>query len=255
MKQFVSQIQSCKSVAIDFVKLVISWPQDIEPPKPGQFCTLRVSESTDPLLRRPFAFSGYSAQNNTAEMIIQKRGTTTEIIAGLGFGDTVDVIAPLGNGFPEPAEGSQPVLVAGGIGIGPVLFLARHLCENNNPPVFVLGAKNSDSVVFVHFPAVKDLVFTTDDGSMGFHGTTVDYLHSLEDLSEKELFCCGPGPMLKGCVELAEKADILCWTAMEQVMACGVGACMGCAVELKNGGFTRVCTEGPVFEGRSLQWN
>lgn len=250
-------------------------------PSPGQFFTIRVSDSTVPLLRRPFAYSGYDRNSGTASMIYQKRGPGTEVLAGKQPGDTLDIIGPLGKGFweetrsekrrvrsEEPpstfsststlfASASTSILVAGGVGLGPILFLADHLRESGLGYTFVFGCRTKDQIPNLRQFREHRPVVCTDDGSDGFHGNTVQYLETLgeADLDGAALYTCGPTPMLKGCHLFAEKHKIPCQVSMEQTMACGVGACMGCVVKTKSEpGYARVCKEGPVFESKTIQW-
>lgn len=277
-----------REVASGYYELETSWPG--ESPLPGQFLTLRTGPATDPLLRRPFAFSSYAAQADLADsdtsdaatslsppprharaaIIYERRGKATQRLSAAAPGDKLDLLGPLGRPFPDPASGSTPVLVAGGIGIGPIVFLATRLAEAGLSPVLIAGARTTATLphlVLDRLPVEKRLC--TEDGSYGIHGTVLQALENNWPSmpASPELYACGPGPMMAAVAELAERIGARCWVSLEQVIGCGVGACMGCAVRVKEPGtplesarsaerqsYARVCTEGPVFDAREIVW-
>ncbi len=244
-------------IAKTFHELTFTWHSEDKAPLPGQFISIRISDATAPLLRRPFAFSDVDPKAGTASIIYQTRGAATELLAGKGAGESLDVIGPLGKPFPEPEGTGTCVLVAGGIGLGPMLFLARHLRERRREVLFVYGCAAEALVPGSESFRRANAVVCTDDGSVGFHGTNVAYLRTLPEarFAGATMYACGPTPMMKACHELAGERGVPCYVSMEQVMACGVGACMGCVVKTTSGeGFARVCTEGPVFESGEIVW-
>jgi dihydroorotate dehydrogenase electron transfer subunit len=227
-----------------------------EPPLPGQFFTLRVSDLPLPLLRRPFAFAHFSVADQRASCIYQVRGSATGILSTLGSGASLDIIAPLGKPFPLPHSHDRPLLVAGGIGLGPILFLADTLQQGGIDSRLVFGCRSASHLPESVFEN-RAVTFCTDDGSRGFHGMVVDYLKTIAaSLSpDTVLYCCGPRPMLLGCHQYANDHQLRCIVSVEQVMACGVGACMGCVVKVRDHrSFVRACKEGPVFESREIAW-
>lgn len=256
MQQLNAIIKSNRKIADSFFAMEISW-ESKSIPFPGQFMTMRISDDTSPLLRRPFAFSGYDSLQSTVSLIYQKRGRGTELLAGKQFLDTVNVIGPLGHPFPLPHVNGSIFIVAGGIGIGPILFLASQLQKTNYKFTFIFGCRTRSSI-----PDISDFhnfhpIICTDDGSEGFKGTTGDYLNSIKSNihSEDTIYCCGPHPMMQACHEIASRCNASCWVSVEQIMACGVGACMGCAVKTKGDpGYARACKEGPVFLSNDLLW-
>jgi dihydroorotate dehydrogenase electron transfer subunit len=270
MKQMRTTVTANTPIARDYYRLVFSW--DLKPgpvsgpgagtPKPGQFVTIRVAETTVPLLRRPFAFSGYRPESREASIIYLKRGRGTRILAGIRPGEYLDVIGPLGNYLKIPGKTENPILVAGGIGLGPVLYYSNLLERGNISHIFVFGARTAHAVPDIDLlrktgTNSSPATVCTDDGSTGFAGTVADYLYTLreKELENGVLYCCGPSPMLRACHEFAEKYNLECYVIMEQVMACGVGACMGCTITVKKEpGYARVCTEGPVFKSRDIIW-
>ncbi|MCX7726188.1 MAG: dihydroorotate dehydrogenase electron transfer subunit [Chitinispirillaceae bacterium] len=221
---------------------------------PGHFMMVKVTNSYAPLLRRPFAFSSFNEDTGEFSFIYQIRGKGTEILSNLKKGDTLDIIAPLGKPFPLPSSSQKPILVAGGIGIGPILFLAEKLREANISYRFILGCK---SKIYIPQKIPQDLEICTDDGSSGFKGTVIDYLNNkLTNISEGSvIYCCGPLKMLYGCHNFSLRHNIKCFVSLDTIMACGVGVCMGCTVKLASEkGFARVCKEGAVFDSREIEW-
>jgi len=257
VKQFLSIIHENRQITEDYYCLTFYWDPETDIPLPGQFITIRVSESSVPLLRRPFALSEYNESEQKASIIYQKRGTATEILAGKHSKESLDIIGPLGNTFQVPSDIRKCVVVAGGIGLGPMIYTASWLLKQGFGINFIFGSKVKSGIPKKEDFGSIDPVICTDDGSEGFKGTTIDYLNSLHanELKESTLISCGPTPMLKGCHEYAQKHGIQCLVSMEQVMACGVGACMGCVVKVKQEpGFARVCSEGPVFNSQDIKW-
>jgi dihydroorotate dehydrogenase electron transfer subunit len=224
---------------------------------PGQFCTIRVSKTTSPLLRRPFAFSGFDRAGRRVSIVYKKCGPATEIMAGKRQADTLDIIGPLGNSFDKQTFNKTNLLIAGGAGFGPLFFLKQFISELNLPVLMVLGGKKAEQLPGNLVHDLETTIPCTEDGSQGFRGTTVDYLNSLskDRLDGASLFCCGPTPMLKACHHFAVTHGLPCFVSMEQYMACGVGACMGCVVKVHGErGFARVCTEGPIFNSGMIAW-
>jgi len=268
MKRFDAIVNSTRPVAEGYFELRFGWPEDAGLPAPGRFFTVRAGGRYDPVLRRPFAFSGYSpdaARKQAAELagggeaafIFQLRGRGTRFLADLRAGDPLDVLGPLGKGFGKPPRGTRPMIVAGGIGVGPMLYLAAELgadakaglCE---APVLVIGARNSSLVPGVGLPS--GTVICTDDGSAGFHGTVADWLAGFDPGLPPYLYACGPVPMMAAVDRLAKSRHAPWEAALEQWMACGIGACAGCAVRLKSGGYIKACVDGPVYDGRLVDW-
>ncbi len=278
MRQFEAEILDNRPVAESWRELSFSWDSGAAAPEPGQFFTFKASESSDPLLRRPLAFSGFAAAGAAAPggpprkpdgqgprrqeaaratAIFQARGQATRLLADMAAGSRIDIIGPLGRPFPEPLDGEIPVIAGGGIGLGPVLFLDSALRARGLRPLLVLGFRSSSLVPTIKLP--ESFVLCTDDGSSGFKGTTVDWIsrNASESAPGKRirLYACGPGPMLAALADLAAAREWPGWFSAEQWMACGVGACMGCALPRADGkGYLRACADGPVFDSRDIAW-
>lgn len=271
MKQFGTRIRSNRIIAPGWMELGFTWKAEGEIPRPGQFFTLKASPSTDPLLRRPFAFSGFSGDE--ARAIYQVRGPATRLLASLATDASIDIIAPLGNGFDvyetdrdrddrsDPGmrtNGSSPpparILVAGGIGLGPILFLAHAMAASGHgaPTAFIAGFRSADSIPELTLPA--GCIVCTDDGTAGFHGSTVARVSADTWPEGTSVYACGPHPMLAALSLMASTRSWRAWFSVEQWMACGVGACMGCVVKRTDGTYARACTEGPVFRSEDIDW-
>ena len=221
----------------------------------GQF--LHVACGHSRLLRRPISVACVLADEpeNTAALIFEVKGEGTRWLANRKVGDQVDVLGPLGNGF-SVEEGGRYLLVGGGIGTPPLLGYAEAFREN---AVAVLGFRSADRVILEdrYREACKEVYLCTDDGSAGRHGF-VDA--QVRDILEKDkgftaILACGPRPMLKSVAKVAAEYGVPCQVSMEERMACGVGACLGCAIQMADGTMKHVCKDGPVFDAREVDWN
>lgn len=267
MPLFEARVTANREIAHDYFQMDFTWPQDVRRPTPGQFFTIRVADGPVPLLRRPFGVSAFAAQagpktpgggrDSLASMIYWRRGPATQLLAGNEPGDAVGVMGPLGVGFPRPADEAVPVLVAGGVGIGPILYFANELARTGRQSIMLIGARTETGLPALVIDHRVQVRRATDDGSFGMHGTAIDLLEQTIDITsgELELYLCGPDPMLKAGHASAVRHGIPAWVSMEQTMGCAVGACMGCAVRVHGPtGYARVCTEGPVFRSTEIVW-
>ncbi len=260
--RYLTPVLSNRSVADDFYELQLHWPPEAAIPRPGLFLTIRSADGSVRLLRRPFAFSRYDREDNSARIIYKLRGTATTQLAAKRPFDTIDILAPLGTGFPLPEPDTRPILVAGGIGVGPILFLARTLIAHATEPRVIVGARTAGGLPPLPAEEYGEVIACTEDGSYGHRGTAVEALSSyLETTSisnnsgESVLYLCGPEPMLAAAHRLAIECGITAYVALEQTMGCAIGACMGCAVRVRGPEkYARVCTEGPVFDSRTIDW-
>jgi dihydroorotate dehydrogenase electron transfer subunit len=277
VKQFDAEVLFNREVSPAWKLLAFSWPATLPAPEPGQFFTFRPSlldAGDSGLLRRPLAFAGFDA--GAAWALYQVRGGGTRALAATGEGAGIDLIAPLGNAFPLPLDGEHPVLLGGGIGIGPMLFLASVLKAAGNPdPGLVLGFRSSgfipglqpllESCPGALRPALAGLssllasaTIATDDGSAGLKGTVIDALQGLAAMAGSctaHYYACGPEPMLAAIEARAENESSPLHISVEQWMACGVGACQGCVLPDRTGGYVRACADGPVFKGGRIRWS
>ncbi len=230
--------------------------------RPGQFVMVRCADpgSTDPLLRRPLALHRLHPEQGSVELLVRVVGRGTAWLAARAPGDTFDLLGPLGQGFALPRPGRNLLLVAGGIGIAPLVAVADEALARGCAVVLALGARTAAELYpATLLPPEVELHVATDDGSAGRQATVIELLRD-PDLGllpwADQLMACGPRPML---VELsaAVRAGRLRWrtgfaqVSLEERMACGVGACLGCVVPTRQG-YRRVCRDGPVFDLKDL---
>lgn len=214
---------------------------------PGQFINI-FSNDGSKLLPRPISICEIDKAQGTLRVVYRVVGKGTEEFSKLQAGDTVEVLGPLGNGF--PLEAGKAIVVGGGIGVPPMLELAKQLTGDVTA---VLGYRTDDLFLADDFiDAAGEVIFATDDGSAGVHGTVVDAMKE-NDLKADVIYACGPKPMLRGVAEYAASIGAKCYVSMEERMACGVGACLGCvcqSTEVDDHSHVnnkRVCKDGPVF--------
>lgn len=222
--------------------------------QPGQFLQIQVSDSYDPLLRRPFSLHRLQRQEGKIEILFKVVGRGTEILANKKVGMELDVMGPLGKGFAVEGVSDNFLLLAGGMGIAPLFFAAEELLHRGKKVIFFAGFKDRGQVCCVEDLQTlgAELFTATEDGSVGFCGTVMelfkDYWEKQTADKESMILACGPRAMLK---DLADKWDVTCQVSLEERMACGLGACMGCPIKIKhpNDGnpYRLICVDGPVF--------
>ena len=185
-------------------------------------------------------------------LLIARVGTGTSVLTQLPDGTELSLLLPLGNTF--PSEGVQrPLLVGGGVGIAPMLYLARAFAARGLRPSILLGGRTAGHIVLrEHFEALGDVYYTTDDGSDGLKGRVTDHPILSEGAFDR-IYTCGPKVMMLAVARVAEARGIPCFVSLENTMACGIGACLCCVEDLVDQGNTCVCTQGPVFDSRLLK--
>ncbi len=221
----------------------------------GQF----VNVLCDPFqLRRPVSIGGFDAKRGILRVVFGIRGKGTDWLAAREEGEKLDLVGPLGHGFPLFDSSKRAVMIGGGIGTPPLLPLCRHYGKN---AVLISGFRTASAVILKADAEAfgAKAVVCTDDGSMGFAGFTTQALEQeLQNGSFDVVYTCGPKIMMKKVAELAEKYNIPCYVSMEERMACGVGACLGCACKTKEAdgstAMKRVCVNGPVFEASEVDF-
>ena len=218
---------------------------------PGQFVMVRAWPGFDPLLARPF--SVHDQDESSFCLLFQVRGRGTRILAGLREGDRAQILGPLGRGFELSFEGPA-ILVAGGIGIAPFLFLTKELKARGQEVFLFYGARRTAELLLLEeFEALGAKLFlATEDGSRGERGFVTGPLATFLERNRGTIFACGPMPMLKAVRELAKTHQLKAYLSLEARMACGLGMCLGCVVPRAEGGFLHVCTEGPVVSGEEV---
>lgn len=238
--------QDC--IAKDIYSLWLKTDKIAAQARPGQFVSVYCNDGGH-LLPRPISLCEINQEKGTLRLVYRVVGKGTEMFAALKAGDSVEVLGPLGNGFPmEEAEGKRVFLIGGGIGVPPMLETAKQL---KGEPVLVMGYRD-ELFLTDEMKKAGELVIATEDGSAGTKGNVLDAIRE-NDLKADMIFACGPKPMLRALKAYGLENNIPCYVSMEERMACGVGACLGCVCQstevddhsqVKN---KRVCKDGPVF--------
>lgn len=218
---------------------------------PGQFITL-YSKDKSRLLPRPISICEVKPEEGALRIVYRIAGAGTKEFSGYTAGETIEICGPLGNGYElsdEPA-----ILVAGGIGIPPMLELAKRLsCEKT----IVLGYRNDQCFLAEEFKACGRVVIATEDGSRGIKGTVLDAIRE-NQVKGNVIYSCGPTPMLRALKDYAAENGIKAWISLEEKMACGIGACLACVCKSEhtdhhtNVNNKRICKDGPVFDAREV---
>jgi dihydroorotate dehydrogenase electron transfer subunit len=266
-----------REVAARMYELLLQCPAVAERSLPGQFVQVRAwpkpGAGADPLLDRPFSVAGVDRRRGEFRLLVRVVGRGTERLTAVRPGQTLRVTGPLGRGFPVRAEQELVFLVGGGAGVAPLLFVAEELAAHGRRDVrFLAGARTAAEAPGAVLPDWTE--WATDDGSEGYKGTVVSLLErALEEggitVGRQSgrggalpvVYACGPAPMLRAVQALAAERALRAYLSLEERMACGVGACRGCAVRLADRtgreaggeeitvtGYARVCHDGPVFE-------
>lgn len=261
--QLSSNISFNREVSTGYFKAVLECPQIASKALPGQFVQVRVCPSLDPLLRRPLSIHRVGLKQSSIEILYQVIGKATGILSQKKPGDSLDIIGPLGKGFdypkqPRSAGNREHLLIAGGMGTAPLVFLAEKLKEGRSKTIVLIGAKTKSQLLCEEeFKKLDcEVKISTDDGSKGFKGRVTELLK--KELSSvgcqlSAIYGCGPKPMLKELSRISQEYKIRAQISLEAHMACGIGACLGCVIETTVG-FMRVCKEGPVFDADKINW-
>ena len=244
------RIVSKKAIGRDIYSFEIYCPVAAQAAVPGQFVHIRANGFT---LRRPISIAGIS--EDTLRIVFEIRGEGTAEIAKLNEGDLIDMLAPLGHGFTLSEDFSKVVLIGGGIGTPPMLPLAKHYGEK---ATVISGFRNASAVILQEdFKKTgAETILCTDDGSMGVHGFVTQPLSELAEQGGIDaVYACGPMPMLKNIAAICKEKGIYCEISLEERMACGIGACLGCACKTVRNDeeyFAHVCKDGPVFKAEEV---
>ncbi len=236
-------------------------PDIIKEARPGQFCMLKsgLIDSFDPLLRRPLSIHKTDRETGQLEFLYRIVGRGTKALSMQVKGQRVHILGPLGTGF-KIREHEIPIMVGGGLGVAPLLFLAQELAGRKG--VLILGAVTKSQLLRLE-PFKKtglEILISTEDGSFGNRGLVTEVLDRLLVSLESDakanvtVVACGPMPMLRAVYHLCEAHKVGCQVSLETIMACGSGLCLGCAVKAKNG-YLHVCKDGPCFDAYMLSWD
>jgi len=260
------KILSNRKIKGSYFKLTLVAPEIAFLARPGQFVMAQVNNNAyEPLLRRPLSI--HAVKKDDIEILYERLGQGTEILSRKKPAEYLDLIGPLGNGFNLTPEtyNLTPILVAGGIGVAPLVFLAQKLRPGKT--LALIGARTKESLLCEkEFKELGcDVKIATDDGSKGFRGRVTDLLEKqfVSNISHRTpiMYACGPEPMLKACARIASQCGIKAFGSFEAHMACGMGACMGCAIKIEdqpagkdNFVYKRVCKDGPIFGLNQIIW-
>lgn len=224
---------------------------------PGQFVQVRAGKGTDPFLRRTFSVCRADPNRGIITLLVDEVGPGTAFVCSLKRGESLNVIGPLGAGFNlEYGIQGSSLLVGGGTGAAPLVFLANTLISSGAGMVtFLEGARTDSALRFIDGLVDKGIVVlkATDDGSSGFYGMVSELLEQkIDSIKPNAIYTCGPHAMMKTIIRIAESRALPCQVSLEERMACGIGACLGCAVLLKDGRMVRSCVDGPVFNASEI---
>ncbi|WP_280769054.1 dihydroorotate dehydrogenase electron transfer subunit [Salipaludibacillus daqingensis] len=219
---------------------------------PGQFVHMKVSNGIDPLLRRPISICDVDLNAKELTIIYRVEGKGTKILSERNDKETINVLGPLGNGFPTDHlhEGDVALLVGGGVGVPPLYYLAKKLVEKGVRLKVILGFRTANDVFLEEeFNEIADVTVTTEDGSKGIKGYVTDAIMQIEEVYQS-YFTCGPTPMLRAVQQTAKSDGFV---SLEERMGCGVGACLACVCDVAEEyiadgrKYRKACSDGPVF--------
>ena len=257
IKKEICEVISQMEIAEDIFELTLKGELVREMNEPGQFVHIKVSDGIDPLLRRPISIAKIEKDKNQFTCIYRTDGRGTTMLSQKNPGDTVDVMGPLGHGFPvnEALEGETALLVGGGIGVPPLYELSKQLVKRGINVVHVLGFQSKTAVFYEDlFASLGETYIATADGTYGQQGFVTNIIEN-EKITFDILYSCGPTPMLSAL----EKAysDKKVYLSLEERMACGIGACFACVCHTADDSsgqtYKKVCSDGPVFKAGEVK--
>ncbi|NTU67638.1 MAG: dihydroorotate dehydrogenase electron transfer subunit [Chlorobiaceae bacterium] len=248
-----AKITETRPIGADVTILTLECPEIAAAARPGNFVNIKVSDASHPLLRRPFCI--HNVSGGTIDVMVKNVGKGTTLLCDAACGSSVMVLGPLGNSFGTgTGDFDTALLVSGGIGTAPMLFLEKKLAGQGIPFMNLVGGRSRTDLLT---RGLSNCNTATDDGSEGFQGNVVELLSRILETTaagrRPKVFACGPNPMLKALAKFCAKRAIPCELSLESVMGCGIGICYGCMVELNNADgqleTVLLCKEGPVIDG------
>lgn len=244
----------------DLYEMEFIAPNLAEECQPGQFVHVKVGSEDSPLLRRPLSIYDVDHHQGSVILLYKVVGRGTALLSQVQAKEYVDIMGPLGRGFTLPEEKRNVLLVGGGVGIAPLVYLARKLKGRECPVKVLHGTQTRAELVALERLGKIGVEFmpATMDGSAGFQGLVTDLLNIKVDPGWVEtIYTCGPEPMMAAVAKYARTYQIRGQVSLEEYMACGVGACLGCARQLKSDDahYVKVCKEGPVFDLNDVSWD
>lgn len=238
----------------DFVVLTLESEKDLPTMIPGQFVEVRVDSSPKAYLRRPLSIHDVDYAKRQVKLLIQEVGDGTRKLCGLPLGSMINMVYPLGKGYDLPNT-DKVLLVGGGCGVAPLLFLGRYLTQHGIKPKFLIGARSAASLVRLDaYRELGEVFITTEDGSQGQKGFVIHHPIMRTGQPDFEwIYTCGPDAMMKVLAKYANNHSITCQVSLENHMACGFGVCLCCVTPTMDG-HKCTCVDGPVFDSKYLQW-
>jgi len=257
----IANIEQNVQIAPDIYLMEIRSHEVAQNAMPGQFLHVRCSDSLSPLLRRPISIADADKKTGSIKIIYRVVGQGTQLLCRKRPGDSLDIIGPLGRGFPMPDEGKTSIIIGGGIGAAPLLYLAKTLAREAKGPLpkVILGFETKQEVFGIDFLEALGIKaeICTDDGSLGQRcfptALLKECLQEYQHKSNLILYACGPKAMLASIKDMAAAEKLTAYFSLEERMGCGMGACLGCPVKSSQGGYKKVCKDGPVFEAGEIE--
>ena len=255
MKKYVLDLKvvSVERIHERYVLLKLTDSQPLPEMLPGQFVEVRVDGTSHTFLRRPISINYVDRDRNELWLLVATVGDGTRRMAEMQPGELLNCVLPLGNGFTPAKSGEKILLVGGGVGVAPLLYMGAEMQKAGIEPTFLLGARSAKNLLMLPlFKRYGRVFMTTEDGSEGEKGFVTNHSLLRQEHFDR-ISTCGPTPMMKAVARYARQAGIDCEVSLENLMACGVGACL-CCVEKTTEGNLCVCKEGPVFNVNRLLW-
>ncbi len=255
MKKYILdlKVRSVEQIHQRYVLIKLTDKKPLPEMLPGQFVEVRVDGSTSTFLRRPISINFVDREQNELRLLVATVGDGTKQMAKLQPGDTLNCVLPLGNGFTPARQGEKVLLVGGGVGVAPLLYMGAEMKRQEIEPTFLLGARTANDLLMLPiFNKYGRAYVTTEDGSMGEKGFVTNHSILTEERFDR-ISTCGPTPMMKAVARYARQNNVDCEVSLENLMACGLGACL-CCVEKTTEGNLCVCKDGPVFNIKKLLW-
>ncbi len=255
-KKEVKNLVVVENVALNSTNFLIKLKSSESIPKiePGQFVNVEIKDTNEIFLRRPFSVFDMDYTENTMSLIVKILGRGSKKLTEIKKGEELSVVFPLGKTFTYPDINDKILLVGGGSGVAPMLFLAKEAGLKKDNVTMLLGARTSEDHINVQkYEQYGNLYFTTEDGSLGEKGFVTAHSVFKNLKTYNKIYACGPDAMMKSIAKEADKAGVFCEVSLENLMACGFGVCL-CCIEPTVKGNLCVCTEGPVFNINDLKW-
>ena len=258
MKKAVQDFLVTENIALNTTNFCIKLqsPTPLPPIIPGQFVNVEVKNSDEIFLRRPFSIFEVDNASNSLSLLVKVLGRGSKKLTEIKAGEKLSLVYPLGNGFTLPDKIDKVLLIGGGSGVAPVLYLAKMSGLAPENISILIGARSKeDHIDIEEYKKVGNIFYTTEDGSLGEKGYVTHHPVFKDQLSKfDKIYTCGPDLMMKSIGKAAKEKNIYCEVSLESLMACGFGVCLCCIEPTHSKGNACVCTEGPVFNIKDLKW-